>query len=116
MQLTPKILRAAYAYLSETPPFDGWNLPDAEDVDFEVIRNRKMQGCCHVDFDPPKFKISALCHEHSNSLLATMGHEMIHLHQWQNGLKKKKHVWHNKTFWALAREVCAIHGFDPGQF
>ena len=116
MQLTPAILEAAYAYLAETAPFNEWNLPDAEDVDFEVVRSRKRQGRCHNGEGSGRYKIeiSERYCSHSNTLLLIMAHEMVHVHEFKNGLD---HYWvHGKVFKALAKEVCDAHGFDPGQF
>src|ERR1700681_4999961 len=116
MNLTPEILRAAYNYLSETEPFHGWNMPDAEDLKFVVTHGRARQGRCCLDHNSAIIEISDAYHKHTSSLMETMAHEMIHLHHYQSGLKKTKHSWHGKVFWAFAREVCAAHGFDPGQF
>ena len=116
MQLTSEILRAAYAYLVETPPFNEWNLPDAEDVNFAVTTGRVRQGRCCIWMDPTTIEISDQYHTHTASLMLTMAHEMIHLHQFKNGLKKTKHSWHGHLFQAYKQEVCTIHGFDPGQF
>jgi hypothetical protein len=115
MELTEDMLRGAYAYLSETPPFNGWNLPDAEDVSFVVAHSRKRQGRCHVRSDGKfKIEISDRYHTHTQSLMQTMAHEMVHVHEFQNGLSQ---YWaHGKVFKALRDEVCVAHGFDPGQF
>jgi hypothetical protein len=117
MQLTPAILEAAYAYLAETPPFDGWNMPSSEDVKFTATRNRACHGRC-LTYPGEKFEIeiSAKNHTHTCSLLSTMAHEMVHVHERQTGMRKNGNIHHNKVFIALAKEVCDAHGFDPGQF
>ncbi len=118
MQLTPDILRAAYNYLSETEPFNGWNLPDAEYVDFAVTKTRKRQGrCnCHVDGQSRCYKldVSQKYVTHTASLMLILAHEMIHVHEFEAKLMERRH--HGKVFWALAKEVCDAHGFDLGQF
>jgi hypothetical protein len=120
MDLTPDILRAAYMYLDATPPFNGWNLPDAEDVEFVVTKTKKEQGCCHcfktLDGLTTRFmiEISTTYHKYTLSLLGTMAHEMVHLHEFMVGFNKYR--MHGKVFKALAKEVCDAHGFDPGQF
>jgi hypothetical protein len=125
MVLTPEILRAAYAYLAVTPPFDKWNLPDAEDVRFVVQKNRPgHHGICNrweilergkvlgMTFE---IGINGASHTYTSSLLVTMAHEMVHVHEYQTGLRVTS-AKHGKVFRALACEVCAAHGFDPGQF
>lgn len=122
MKLTPDILRAAYAYLAETEPFVGWNLPDAEDVVFKVTNKTRVHGECHtmehglrtcrfsfaIDISQPK-------HLYTASLMMTMAHEMVHVHQRHSCINLTKKA-HGKDFRALAKEVCDAHGFDPGQF
>ena len=116
MQLSPAILEAAYAYLAETPPFNEWNMPDAEEVIFEVSQSKRKQGHCQCapnDGGTFKIMISDRYHEYTNSLMNTTAHEMVHVHQYRTGLHK---TWHGRAFTALAKEVCDAHGFDPGQF
>lgn len=119
MVLTPDILRAAYNYLSETEPFVGWNLPDGEDIKFKVTHRKKAQGCTHcvVYGDKCDFviEISDPHHDHTASLMLTMAHEMVHVHQRHNCINRAK-ASHGTDFLQLAQEVCTVHGFDPGQF
>ena len=124
MTLTEDILRAAYAYLAETPPFNKWNLPDAEDVKFVVGTRGRDQGECRTvvysqgtpdercDFT---IMISKWHHNYTFTLLQTMAHEMVHVHQRHNCINRGKRS-HGTDFKALALEVCECHGFDPGQF
>lgn len=120
MTLTADILRAAYAYLAETDPFVGWNLPDAEDVGFEVVTNKTFHGACWAPKMTPTGKfhiaISGVKHNHTQSLMLTMAHEMVHVHEYQTALRKPSYRKHGKVFRGFAAEVCAEHGFDPGQF
>jgi len=120
MVITPDILRSAYAYLSETPPFNEWNLPDADDVTFKIIGTRNPYGMCHTfggNWDRPRYEIwvSGVSHTQTYTLLATMAHEMVHVHQRHNRINRTKRA-HGADFRALAKEVCNAHGFDPGQF
>jgi 3-hydroxy-3-methylglutaryl CoA synthase len=114
------MLRAAYAYLAETPPFNGWNLPDQEDIEFRVTNTNRVHGELHTLIDEnEKFKftidISRKGHTHTASLILTMAHEMVHVHQRHNRINVTS-VSHGKDFKILAKEVCDEHGFDPGQF
>jgi hypothetical protein len=120
VQLSQDILRAAYAYLAETEPFVGWHLPDAEDVKFTVTQSLRVHGETHTCVvGPEKFEfkidISAIKHQHTQSLMLTMAHEMVHVHQRHNCINLTPRA-HGKDFRVLAAEVCAVHGFDPGQF
>src|SRR5579863_3475826 len=117
MELTPDILRGAYEYLAETPPFREWNLPPAEDVKFTVTQNIARHGRCITYLAGNyEIEISAKNHKHTYSLMSTMAHEMVHVHERQTGMRKNGQIHHNKVFVALAKEVCDAHGFDPGQF
>ena len=40
LRLTPEILEGAYEFLRATPPFRGWRLPHADEVEFVVSRHR----------------------------------------------------------------------------
>src|ERR1700678_58102 len=116
MQITVDILRSGNAYLAETEPFVGWNLHDAEDVEFCVVDKPRTQGECHTRVvGAHKFEfridISKRHHTHTDSLLRTMAHEMVHVHQRRNCINLTKRA-HGQDFWALAAEVCTAHGFD----
>lgn len=122
MKITPEILRAAYAYLAETPPFCEWNLPDADDVTFKVTGAQCPYGICktfgkswNVDNHRYEIHVSGRSHTQTDSLFVTMAHEMVHVHQRQNRINRTKRT-HGPDFKALAAEVCAEHGFDLGQF
>lgn len=117
MQITQEILRAAYNYLLETPPFNEWNLPDAEDVEFVVVKTDELHGLCAKPEKDRKFFTMGLSenkHKHTTSVMITMAHEMVHMHL----SKIKYRGWrnHGDAFKKVAKEVCEYHGFDPGQF
>ncbi len=111
LPLTPDVLRAAYDYLNGTSPFSRWNLPDGEDVKFLVVRApmlrgwHQMQGAQHV------IAISRRCIGRTDSLMATMAHEMIHLHEEHAGACGSGQ--HSAAFNRWAAQVCKVHGFDP---
>lgn len=115
LPLTPEVCRGAYDYLRVTKPFDGWNLPEGEDLTFKVSRSRKLFGCYYVINARHVIMISARKHGHSLTLLMTMAHEMIHLYQFETGMFSPKTV-HNEAFNKLAGLVCRLHGFDPKLF
>jgi hypothetical protein len=109
--LTPEILRAAYDYLNAIPPISKWNLPDSEDIRFQVSRDKKTWGWDTFDPGCNKHCIAVSCRwvGHTHSLLLVMAHEIIHVHQRQLGLS----VSHAKSFHKFALQIANVHGFDP---
>lgn len=104
MKLTANMLAAAYDLLRHTPPFDKWNLPEPEDVHFAVIHGRKVSGdCLHQTDGSFRIRISETHHGRLSALLATMGHEMIHLHLDHSGAKDSSE--HGIAFKHLAAQV-----------
>ena len=113
LPLTPEILRAAYDFLATTMPFCRWNMPEGEDVAFKVVRNPKV----FADYrwtGRHTIRVSGTTVGHTETLLRTMAHEMIHLHEQQSGMATSSQ--HTKAFWKLAARVCKYHGFDPKSF
>lgn len=112
MRLTPDLLAAAYSLLRETDPFRGWNLPDAEDVRFAVTKSRDFG-----DYSRPHLiRLSARRHTRLSGILATVAHEMLHLHLEEVGAKADSAA-HGPGFCKLARLVCRHHPeFDTASF
>jgi hypothetical protein len=111
IEVTPATMIAAYELLRTTQPFLAWKLPDAGEVEFAVIRGRHIYGDC----DGEKIRVSRGKHGQLQTLLATVAHEMIHLHQMRNRLETKN-TEHNADWHARARRVCRAHGFDIKAF
>jgi hypothetical protein len=109
--ITQATLIAAYDLLRTTSPFVGWKLPDAHAIDFAVIRDRTNYGDC----DGETIRVSSGRHGHLSTLLATVAHEMIHLHQMRYKLETPN-TEHNADFRRRAARVCRLHGFDPKVF
>lgn len=115
MKLTPDLLAAAYELLRQSAPFDRWNLPEPEDVRFAVLRTTKLFGDYSKDAQHT-IRLSARKHTRLTGVLATMAHEMLHLHLGEIGCAKDSHR-HGPAFRALAAEVCAAHpDFDASVF
>ena len=115
LPLTRDILRAAYAYLAETPPFNRWNMPDAEDIEFRVSRSNDTCGTYEKVKGKHVIGASSALIGWTNSLMALVAHEMVHLHQNHSGMESP-HAEHNAAFHKLAKRVCDVHGFDPKLF
>jgi hypothetical protein len=112
LPLTPDMLAAAYEYLRMTPPFKAWNLPDADDIGFHVVVDKKKSADFGVENGVPFIRVSAANNGHSATLMATLSHEMIHLRQHLKGDRET----HGPRFKRTAARVCAAHGFDPLTF
>lgn len=113
LRFTPETLQAAYAFLAETPPFDKWNLPDAEEIKFKVARNPNMHGWHDHLGGKHTIAISRPCVGSTMNLIVTMAHEMVHVREWQ---LKVRGVHHGAAFKKLAHTVCKHHGFDHTMF
>lgn len=113
LQLTPSLLRASYDFLNHTQPFNKWNLPDGEDVRFEVVKDKTLRGWYKPD--PHRIGISSSCIGHTTNLILTMAHEMVHLHEKHIGICRDD-VGHSLAFQRLGEAVCKVHGFDPKLF
>lgn len=113
--LNPEILARAYDYLQSTQPFCKWNLPDSDDITFKVIRTKKLFGQHYRLNGKHVLEVSSGMHGHSNTLLSTIAHEMIHIHQDEAGMSRRG-TEHNAAFHKLASRVCKVHGWDPKLF
>jgi hypothetical protein len=115
IRLTRDLLELAYDLLCATAPFDGWNLPAGEDVVFKVIRSDAVRGDYSRDVQGRHvIRISSRCIGTVATLIETMAHEMIHLHEGQNGTATRSE--HNAAFRKFADEVCRVHRFDAKAF
>lgn len=113
LKLTPVILRAAYELVCETPPFNKWNLPDADDLKFKVSRNGREYGAVETAGPDVWLCVSDKTVGNWSTLLATVAHECIHLHQIGTGLQ----LDHGPAFKKWAALVCRHHReFDPKSF
>lgn len=115
MKLTPDLLAAAYELLRQTAPFDKWNLPEPEDVMFSVLRTATLFGDYNTK-PQHTIRLSSQRHTRLTGVLATMAHEILHLHLGKMGCHKDSER-HGPAFRLLAGEVCANHPeFDPAVF
>lgn len=102
---------AAYELLRTCKPFLSWRLPPADEIEFEVIGTGHVYGDC----DGESLRISRAKHGHLNTILQTVSHEMIHLHQMRNKLETPN-TEHNADFHKRAARVCRVHGWDAKSF
>lgn len=116
MHLTPDLLRSAYALLRETAPFDKWALPEAEDVEFRVLRTCRWYGDCQRRGEQWIIRLSESKHPRLLGMLSTMAHELIHVHLREVACHRDSHH-HGPAFRGYAEQVLAAHPeFDPVTF
>lgn len=118
LRLTPELMEGAYEFLRLTQPFRGWHLPHADEVEFVVSRHRSHVGYhrgIRRKVRSHEIGISELYVGHSNTLLRTMAHEMIHQYQ-QRNRTETANTEHNAEFMRLAKVVCRYHGWDVKEF
>jgi len=116
LPITRETIAAAYDFLCTTPPFRGWNLPDSEDVSFRVIRDPHVRGWYMLGHDGKHtIAISSKCIGRTESLMETLAHEVVHLHQGEVNMETPG-AEHNRAFYKLAERVCRVHGFDERLF
>jgi len=117
LKLTPEIVAAAYAYLTECEPFSKWNLPPAEDLTFRVSSSLKDFGFCvypRIKSERPTIIISKKLIGSTQLLMQILAHEMVHLYMFHHGITDRG--THGPAFRKIAKRVCAIHGFDENFF
>lgn len=116
MRLTPEACAAVYDCLRQFAPFSGWKLPPAEQVEFSVTRDHKNFGT-HVHYvgtDDHIIEVSEVNNGHFNTIVLTIAHEMVHLHQRRKRLTTKAE--HNADFKRRAARICAELGWDAKAF
>jgi hypothetical protein len=112
-------VRKLYDFLASTPPFNGWNLPDARAVTFKVIDPSEKLYCDSggyhtVHAGQHVIAIHPLRIDQTDELIRTVAHEMIHLYRDHAGIGggNTEDTWHDEWFQKMARRVCRAHGFD----
>lgn len=110
MRLTPAILRSTYAFVRSTLPFSRWHLPEADEVEFHVLRKTDVMGDCFVN--PDIIRLSERRMSFTAKIVETMAHEMVHLYIDRHRLAPAASN-HGAEFRRRWRQVCKHHGFDP---
>lgn len=118
LPMTPQMIEAAYGFLRTSPPFNRWKLPPAGDVVFKI--NRKLKSkLAQYQWLGDRHSIAMCAHGigHTDTLMRTLAHEMVHLDLEQKGLESRGHESiHNAAFRKRAARVCKYHGWDPKAF
>ncbi len=119
LPLSPDLIAGAYKFLRLTPPFRGWKLPHADEVEFVVSRQPfpcRLPSRLRRKVRSHEIGISEVCVGHTGTLLRAMAHEMIHQYQ-QRARTETPHTPNttpNSSGWA--RLVCRYHGWDEKEF
>ncbi len=113
--LTPDLLRSTYNMLCEVAPFDKWNLPDGEDINFKVTRDKKYMGWWLYKEGKRTIGISKINVTRLDTMIQVMMHEMVHVHE-ENVHVSRKDVMHSEAWKRWADEVCQIHHIAPDSF
>lgn len=114
LHLTPSMLYAAYELLRVTPPFRAWRLPRGHEIEFHVSVSAGVRGEAAKLTDGYRITISSVLIGTLHSLLYTMAHEMLHVHQFIAKTATAKA--HNRQFDKLAARICRIQRWDEKDF
>lgn len=114
--LKPDHAAAAYDFIRALPPCSRWGLPPADEVEFTIKHDPSIYGLytrwlhdgVHI------IVISSAVVGHTETLLASVAHEMVHLKQAKD--RTETSGQHNAEWRRLAKTICRIHGFDPKAF
>lgn len=117
LHVTPEMVAAAYEFLRTTLPFRRWKLPHADEIVFRVTLDHMRLGHFRRDrYDRREITVSARSVGHTCTLIETVGHEMIHLHEDIRGTLYKTRAEHSGFFRRQAALACKYHGWDPRVF
>ena len=111
MKLTPAILRNLYSAIYCMKPFDRWNMPLPEEVNFIVNTDKDVMGTylydTGEDYEHTITVSSARC-GHLDTVMRVLCHECIHMS------RHKTHKWthHDKEFRSRAHRIASELGFD----
>jgi hypothetical protein len=109
------MLDAAYSLLRTTPPFVGWPLPPAEEVEFCVINAKDRGGDYSRKADGTHvIRVNNRWCGNLLRLLEIMAHEMVHMHA--DTECPTDQSMHGKRFYSFAAKVCRHHVWDLKRF
>ena len=108
--LNKEMLAHAYEYLCCLPPFNKWNLPSSDDVKFAISKNKYRYAYYQMSGGEHHIVLSSRFIGRHELLIATMAHEMIHLHMEVSCILANNP--HDAAFHKFADHICKIHEFD----
>ena len=114
MHLEPAHLEAAYELIKTTPPFKGWKLPPADEVEFAISRNGNHAADAQWMGTHWRIRVNGKWTGNLSTLLRYMMHEMVHV---AHGIQcPSDSAHHGQEFKRLGRLVCRFHYIDPKTF
>lgn len=113
--ITPEMVEGAYSFLLTTLPFRNWRMPHPDKIRFRVMVTKERYG--HWNGTPEGDTVGELAVSigtitSTDLLVATVAHEMIHIHQEAEGFRDH----HGVHFDRFAKLVCRRHAFDRAEF
>ena len=109
------IVEQCYELLRTTPPFKRWKLPHADELIIHIVGSKEIFGYVNRGRSGEFIlKISQHNHRTLESLLRTVGHEMVHMREFLTGVRADVH--HGARYHKLADQVCKFHQWDRGVF
>jgi len=112
MKLTPAILKNLYSAIYCMKPFDRWNMPLPEQINFVVDKDPQVMGTYLYD-DGEKWEhtitISSARCGHLDTVIRVLCHECIHMSRHKNS----RWTHHDKEFRKRAHRISSELGFDP---
>lgn len=114
LPLTPHVVAAAYGYLRACPPFKGWKLPHADEVEFGVTRHRDREGDHNHYLRTTEhiLRVSSYRVQSTLALLMCVAHEMTHMYQWRVFKSYTHNAWFNRT----TKRISLIHDWPLEEF
>lgn len=115
LHITPDMVELTYELLRATPPFKGWKLPHADEIEFHIAPMKgRDQADYHWNGRRHVIRVNPRKHHTLAALITTMAHEMIHMHE--KLTCERWDVHHGRIFRKHATQVCRLHVLDRGQF
>lgn len=112
MKLTPAILKNLYSAIYCMKPFDRWNMPLPEEINFVVDKDPEVMGTYLYDDGGDHehtITISAARCGHLSTVIRVLCHEAIHMSRHRTS----KWTHHDKEFRSRAHRISSELGFDP---
>ena len=114
MKLTPAIIRNLYSAIYCMKPFDRWDMPLPEEIEFTIDKDKEVMGTYLYDtggdYEHTITISSAKC-GHYYTVITTLAHEMIHMSFYRQ--EGNKWAQHGKPFRTRCKLVANELGFDP---
>jgi len=112
MKLSPAILKNLYCAIYCMKPFDRWNMPLPEEINFIVDQDPEVMGTYYYD-DGGDYEhiitISSKKCGHLSTVIRVLCHECVHMS------RHKTHRWthHDAEFRRRTKSISDELGFDP---